>query len=38
MVISGHKDALIGILQQKYGYEKDKAEEEYKLFLDKQNK
>jgi uncharacterized protein YjbJ (UPF0337 family) len=34
MVISGEKEKLVGILQTKYGYAKEKAEEEYKSFLD----
>jgi uncharacterized protein YjbJ (UPF0337 family) len=33
MVISGEKEKLVGILQTKYGYAKEKAEEEYKSFL-----
>ena len=36
MVISGHKEKLAGVLQTKYGYSKEKAEEEYKSFLDSQ--
>jgi uncharacterized protein YjbJ (UPF0337 family) len=35
MVISGHKEKLVGVLQAKYGYAKEKAEEEYKSFLEK---
>jgi len=35
MVISGQKEKLVGVLQAKYGYPKEKAEEEYKAFLDK---
>lgn len=38
MVIAGEKDKLVGALYTKYGYEKDKAEEEYKLFMERQNK
>jgi len=34
MVISGQKEKLVGVLQTKYGYAKEKAEEEYKSFLD----
>ncbi len=34
MVISGEKEKLVGVLQTKYGYAKEKAEEEYKSFLD----
>jgi len=33
MVISGEKDKLVGALQMKYGYSKDKAEDEYKSFI-----
>ncbi len=36
MVISGEKEKLVGILQSKYGYAKEKAEEEYKSFLGRQ--
>jgi uncharacterized protein YjbJ (UPF0337 family) len=36
MVISGEKEKLVGSLQTKYGYSKDKAEEEYKSFIDGQ--
>ncbi|MDW7740108.1 MAG: CsbD family protein [Bacillota bacterium] len=36
MVISGQKEKLVGVLQTKYGYAKEKAEEEYKSFLDSQ--
>ena len=32
MVISGKKEKLVGALQTKYGYSKEKAEEEYKSF------
>ena len=32
-VVEGNKDKLLGILQQKYGYAKDKAEQEYKDFI-----
>ena len=35
MVISGQKEKLVGALQTKYGYAKEKAEEEYKAFHDK---
>jgi uncharacterized protein YjbJ (UPF0337 family) len=31
--VEGNKDKLLGILQQKYGYAKDKAEQEYKDFI-----
>lgn len=33
--ISGEKEKLVGVLQTKYGYAKDKAEDEYKSFIDK---
>lgn len=36
MEISGEKEKLLGILQTKYGYAKDKAEEEFKSFIDRQ--
>ncbi len=36
MVISGEKEKLVGALQTKYGYSKDKAEDEYKSFIDGQ--
>ncbi len=35
MIASGHKEKLVGVLQTKYGYSKEKAEEEYKSFLNK---
>ena len=31
----GKKEKLLGLLQQKYGYAKDKAEQEYKDFIDR---
>ena len=34
-VVDGNKDKLLGILQQKYGYAKDKAEKEYKELIDR---
>jgi uncharacterized protein YjbJ (UPF0337 family) len=34
MEISGESDKLIGALQTKYGYSKEKAESEYKTFID----
>ncbi|MCE5201081.1 MAG: CsbD family protein [Synergistaceae bacterium] len=34
-VIAGEKDKLVGLLQTKYGYEKDRAQKEYKEFLEK---
>lgn len=36
--ISGEKEKLVGVLQTKYGYAKDKAEDEYKSFIDKKVK
>ena len=38
MMISGQKEKLVGVLQTKYGYAKDKAEDEYKSFIDRQKK
>jgi len=32
-VISGQTEKLLGVLQTRYGYAKDKAETEYKEFL-----
>ena len=34
MIISGKKEKLVGVLQKKYGYSKEKAEEEYKSFIE----
>ncbi|HZW36122.1 MAG: CsbD family protein [Deltaproteobacteria bacterium] len=31
--VEGKKEKLMGILQQKYGYARDKAEQEYKDFI-----
>ncbi len=31
--VEGKKEKLLGILQQKYGYAKDKAEQEYNSFI-----
>jgi len=31
--IAGKQEKLVGLLQSKYGYSKDKAEEEYKKFI-----
>ena len=31
--MEGNKEKLLGLLQQKYGYAKDKAEQEYKDFI-----
>lgn len=36
--IEGNATKLIGILQQKYGYDKEKAEKEYKLFIESHKK
>ena len=36
MIISGQKEKLVGALQTKYGYAKEKAEEEYKSFINMQ--
>jgi uncharacterized protein YjbJ (UPF0337 family) len=36
--ISGQKEKLVGVLQTKYGYAKDKAEDEYKTFIGRHNK
>jgi len=38
MVISGNKEKLVGGLQAKYGYAKDKAENKYQEFIDRQKK
>jgi uncharacterized protein YjbJ (UPF0337 family) len=35
MITEGHKEKMVGVLQTKYGYAKEKAEEEYHSFLDK---
>jgi uncharacterized protein YjbJ (UPF0337 family) len=31
--MEGNQRGLLGLLQQKYGYAKDKAEQEYKDFI-----
>jgi len=31
--VEGSKEKLLGLLQQKYGYAKDKAEQEYDIFI-----
>jgi uncharacterized protein YjbJ (UPF0337 family) len=31
--VEGNQEKLLGLLQQKYGYAKDKAEQEYKDFI-----
>jgi uncharacterized protein YjbJ (UPF0337 family) len=33
--VEGNKEILLGLLQQKYGYAKEKAEQEYKDFIDR---
>ena len=32
--VEGQSEKLVGILQKKYGYSKDKAQEEYNKFMD----
>ena len=32
--VEGKSEKLVGILQEKYGYSKDKAQEEYNKFMD----
>jgi len=32
--VEGKTEKLVGILQQKYGYSRDKAQEEYNKFMD----
>ena len=32
--VEGNTEKLVGILQEKYGYSKDKAQEEYNEFMD----
>jgi uncharacterized protein YjbJ (UPF0337 family) len=32
-VVDGKKEKLLGLLQKKYGYAKDKAEKEYEEFI-----
>ena len=36
--ISGQTEKLLGMLQTRYGYAKEKAEEEYKAFVSKMKK
>ena len=31
--IEGHEEKLLGLLQKRYGYAKDRAEKEYKEFM-----
>jgi uncharacterized protein YjbJ (UPF0337 family) len=33
--IEGKSEPLLGVLQQRYGYARDKAEEEYKRFTER---
>ena len=33
--INGRSEQLLGLLQQRYGYAREKAEEEYKRFTDR---
>ena len=35
MVIDGESEKLVGLLQTKYGYEKDKAQKEYDDFINR---
>lgn len=35
MVINGESEKLLGFLQTKYGYEKDKAQKEYNDFINR---
>jgi len=32
--VAGKTEKLVGILQEKYGYSKDKAQEEYNKFME----
>ena len=32
----GRAEQMVGLLQQRYGYSKDKAQEEYDRYLDRQ--
>jgi uncharacterized protein YjbJ (UPF0337 family) len=36
--VEGKEEQLLGLLQQRYGYAKEKAEEEYKGFMDRYRK
>lgn len=36
--IDGMEDKLVGLLQKRYGYNKDKAMKEYKDFIERRNK
>ncbi|QDR81264.1 CsbD family protein [Sporomusa termitida] len=36
--VEGKSEKLMGLLQTKYGYTKDKAEEEYKSFISNHKK
>jgi uncharacterized protein YjbJ (UPF0337 family) len=33
--IEGHAERLVGLLQQRYGYAKEKAEQEYKRIMER---
>ncbi|HYB44655.1 MAG TPA: CsbD family protein [Candidatus Methylomirabilis sp.] len=33
--VEGQSERLIGLLQQRYGYAREKAEQEYKQFVDR---
>jgi uncharacterized protein YjbJ (UPF0337 family) len=37
-VVEGKGEKLLGLLQKKYGYSKDKAEQEYKEFIGRYKK
>lgn len=34
-VVEGKKEKLLGLLQKRYGYTEDKAEQEYNDFIDR---
>jgi uncharacterized protein YjbJ (UPF0337 family) len=36
--VEGKEEQLLGLLQQKYGYAREKAEEEFKEFIDRYRK
>ncbi|RJQ23048.1 MAG: CsbD family protein [Nitrospiraceae bacterium] len=33
--VEGNEEKLLGLLQQRYGYARDKAEQDYKEFMDR---
>jgi len=33
--INGRSEQLVGLIQQRYGYERDKAEQEYSQFMER---